>query len=151
MNADLPRARQLVRLRGIAFDAAMRALGDATAALHEADLLVEVALAQRDACTAGLAGTRAALVERPQDAAVGLARIAQAVDQVAAAEAQVETAEDHRRASEDAVIAARAAARRANARRDAMTGQADRLRLVDMRRREEREAVEGEDAARTLQ
>lgn len=151
MNGDLSRARQLVRLRVISFDAAMRALGEATVALRSAETMAEVALARRDACAAGLAGTRAALVERPQDAAAGLARIAQAADQLAVAEVQVEAAEEQRRAAEDAVIAARVAARRANARRDAMSGQANRLRLADLRQREEREAVEGEDAARTVQ
>ena len=149
-RADFTRARQLVRLRDLVFAAAMRALADAAAALTNADAALHHAAAGLSRADARLAGMHKALVEDPADAPAGLARIALAIEVQAAANAEHLAAVEARQDAEDAVIAARAAARRAQARRDAMADRALQLRRTLARAAEERAAIEAEEGAAAM-
>ncbi|WP_419815598.1 hypothetical protein [Glacieibacterium sp.] len=149
-RADLSRARQLVRLRDIAFERALRDLGEATGALDLADAAVTRAIARREAAAAHHVETRAALVEAPADAATGLARIAVAAERETAAISAADEAELARRAAEDLVITARATVRKARARLDAMTGRSDTLLRTVVRADEERATIETEEGAAAM-
>jgi len=149
-RADLSRARQLVRLRDIAFDRALRELAEATATMDLADAAVARALVRRDAATAAHFEARAALVEAPADASTGLARIAITAEREATAVTAADEAELERRAVEDLVIAARTAVRKARARLDAMTARSDALLRTIVRADEERASIETEEGAAAM-
>ena len=149
-RTDLARARQLLRLRNLALDTALRALAAANAGMAVADTAVAAALGDREAATLRHAAARAGLVENPADTANGLARVALAADRQVAAVEAADAAEQQRRIAEDAVIAARHAVRRARARTDAMQGYADRAGRMLARAAEERAAAESDEGAAAM-
>lgn len=147
---DLTRARRLVQLRDLALEAALRRLAEATAAAADAAAVETAALHARDDGVTLLAHRHATLVDDPGDAPMGLARLARADAQLAAATADLAAAVAVREATEAEVIEARSAARRAQARRDAMADRADRLRRGLAVALEERTAIEAEEGAAAM-
>ena len=149
-DASLFQARQLSRLREIGFDAAMRALGAAALAMAAAETAVAAALAERNAAARALATARHRLVEKPGDAAMGLARIAVAHDRHTAGISALDGAEQARRTAEDTLIATRAAVRRADARRTAMSDTVTMISRQIRRAADEREAIEIEEGTAAM-
>lgn len=147
---DLKRAQRLVQLRDLALEAAMRRLAEAAAAA--ADAAAEQAAAQhaKDDGVATLSRARATLVDDPRDAPTGLARIAIADGRLAIARERLAEAAHVRAACDAEVIEARQAARRAQARRDAMADRAARLKRGHAIKQEERAAIEAEEGAAAM-
>ncbi|TRW17375.1 hypothetical protein [Glacieibacterium frigidum] len=147
---DIKRAQRLVQLRDLALEAAMRRLAEATAAAADAAAAEAAALKVRDDGIAALAHSRATLVDDPRDAPTGLARIALADQRLVAARERLAEAAGIRAATDAEVIEARAAARRAQARRDAMSDRANRLKRAHATAQEERAAIEAEEGAAAM-
>lgn len=147
---DIKRAQRLVQLRDLALEAAMRRLAEATAAAADAAAAEAVALQVRDDGLTALTHARTILVEDLRDAPTGLARIALADQRLVAARERLAEAAEIRAASDAELVEARLAARRAQARRDAMADRATRLKRTHAAAQEERAAIEAEEGAAAM-
>lgn len=144
-RALLGQARNVVRLRGVRFDAALRTFDEARVlaeiawhALAEAMDAVTDAIEELDAA-------RRRLVEEPEQSTARLALIQAAETALADAENALETAKRDAAEAELKLEDARAALLRARARRDAMTGRAATLARSVERVAEEQTAIETEE------
>lgn len=144
-RADHGKARQLVRLRDLTLDAALRALAEAQTAMVAAEALLKSAAVNRDTAAQRLAASRSALADTPTDVPTRLARIDLAAMRDDEAEAALGEARRVRDDAEAVLEGARADYRRAQARLEAMTARADDLQRGIARADEERAAIEAEE------
>ena len=143
--ADHGKARQLVRLRDLTLDAALRALGEAQGAMAAADVAHASATADREIATRRLGDARSALADAPIDVPTRLARIDLALMHDGEALAALDEARQVRDDAAAVLDIARADHRRAQARLEAITARAEDLKRALARADEERAAIEAEE------
>lgn len=144
-RAELPQARQLLRLRDAGYDAALRALAAARSAAEAAALAEQAAIDVEAHAAAEIVAARARLCGDPATAPARLACLDLAVERQLAAAKAVIDAREARATADDAVRAAMAALLKAQARRDAMGERTGQLRRAVARGVENHAANESEE------